>query len=411
MGCKKFFRSQKAYLAQLSKSERALLYSFFLFGLASPIFFVYTNTFLWRESLNIATVIIYNIGIYLGVSFGFFANTIGLRFFPARRLYLFACVLQGIVPVVLVALVPSAHQIIFALGAVSGLSAGMYYANRNYFTSLMTRSAHRFSFLTLEQGLSTIASIVAPAAVGWFIAFGEHAQLYNVSVAYQFSVVLGLLLLIFSGLAVSNIKTSNARQRTTRVFLTQASARWNGLRRMDFFNGVMNGVDMTVPLLATVTLVGMEDAVGTLQTVSAIAATCAVYIVGKRYSATPQSYTLRVWLIIISLAGLAVTMHFTPWTIVFYTIVAGLMGPFRGAAIASILYKTVDHEAGDDRALYLFDRELFLNIGRIISLVLLAYCGAQWPTETLRFGFSAVILFRAFFVFSATTVDAANTRS
>lgn len=399
-----FFQDQKSYLAQLTAKERRLLTSFFLFGLASPIFLVYTNTFLWRTSFNNSTtVILYNLGIYTGLSLGFLLNAALLRYVTARRLYSFACILQGIVPIVLVALVPSAQNIVVLLGLAFGISAGMYWANRNYFTSLMTRSAHQFSFFTLEQVLATVASIIAPAAIGWLIVYGAH-------VGYQVSVALGFILLLASGITASNIMTSRARQQSTHLLLRAASKQWNALRRMDFFNGLMNAVDMTIPLFAALTLVGMEDAIGTLQTISALAAALAAYVVGKKYAHTPRSMTLRVWLLIISLAGLVVTLHFTAWTIIFYTIVSGLMGPSRGAAINSILYKTIDNECNGDRSCYLLDREIFLNLGRVAMLAILAYLTVLWPAATVRIGFSAVIILRVLFVLAANTVDAGNTK-
>ena len=63
---------------------------------------------------------------------------------------------------------------------------------------------------------------------------------------------------------------------------------------MDFFNGLMNAVDMTIPLFAALTLVGMEDAIGTLQTISALAAALAAYVVGKKYAHAALHDTTRM---------------------------------------------------------------------------------------------------------------------
>lgn len=88
MSFRTFFQDQTSYLAQLTAKERRLLTSFFLFGLASPIFLIYTNTFLWRTSFNNSTtVILYNLGIYTGLSFGFLLNAALLRYVTAHRLY------------------------------------------------------------------------------------------------------------------------------------------------------------------------------------------------------------------------------------------------------------------------------------------------------------------------------------
>ena len=163
--------SRTAYCERAATPDVLLSFS----ALPPPIFLVYTNTFLWRTSFNNSTTVIYTISASTPACRSAFSSTLHcFATSPHVGCTLLHVSFKGIVPIVLVALVPSAQNIVVLLGLAFGISAGMYWANRNYFTSLMTRSAHQFSFFTLEQVLATVASIIAPAAIGWLIVYGAH---------------------------------------------------------------------------------------------------------------------------------------------------------------------------------------------------------------------------------------------
>src|SRR3989339_514653 len=95
------------FYSSFSANERRLLLSFLFFIIAWPVFSVFTNTFLWRHSQDIFTVIVFNLGLYLGLPLGFLINSALLHRFPSKTLFFFGCILQGIGPLLLTLINPS----------------------------------------------------------------------------------------------------------------------------------------------------------------------------------------------------------------------------------------------------------------------------------------------------------------
>lgn len=123
-------------------------------------------------------------GVYLGVSLEFIANrTLLLRLSP-RALYGISCVLQGISPMLLMALAPKSIWEIGILGSAMGISMGLYFANRNFFTSFITQEKTRFAFISLDQTLTIIGGIISPLLIGGYITYAIETQHLLSSTAY-----------------------------------------------------------------------------------------------------------------------------------------------------------------------------------------------------------------------------------
>jgi len=370
----------------LSWNERLLLLSFFFFGLASPIFLLFTNTFLWKESASPTTMILYNVGIYTGVVFGFIANRALLLRVPARALYQISCVLQGIVPLTLVWFSPKSLGSVLGLGLCFGMSAGLYYANRNFFTSLITRGKHRFTFLSLDTVVATVSAVLSPLLVGWYLTFAQAEQHLEISTAYVHTTVVGLIFLLCAGACIV-VPTGEAQQTTRRIFIGNASKRWNAVRFMDFVSGLAHGVFMTIPLLVALTILTTEVSIGTLQSSATIIGALSIYLVGKYRAKVPHTLLMGIWLVGSVISGALIAYGFSVWSVIAAAIVAGAVGPLYRTSTAHLMYEAVDKESGAERANFLLDREIFVNIGRVTALLACAYAVYVAHDITLRYGF------------------------
>lgn len=371
---------------KLSWNERLLLLSFFFFGLASPIFLLFTNTFLWKEHATPTGMIVYNIGIYTGVALGFIANRALLLRLPARALYQASCVLQGIVPLMLVWFAPTSVVSILGLGLCFGLSAGLYYANRNFFTSLITQGKHRFAFLSLDTAMATVSAVLSPVLVGWYLTFAQVQQHVVMQSAYLHTTIVGLAFLICAG-AFIYVPQGEAQQSTKRIFIGNASKRWNAVRLMDFTGGLAHGVFMTLPLLVALTVLTAEVSIGKMQSSATIIGALSIYLVGKYRTKIPHGVLMGIWFVGSTIAGGLIAYTFSVWGVVAAAILAGAVGPLYRTSTAHLMYEAVDKESGKERANYLLDREVFVNIGRVMALL---GCGIALFLAydiTLRYGY------------------------
>lgn len=376
----------KGRSTKLTWHERLLLLSFFCFGLAQPIFFLFTNTFLWRQNGSASSIILYNIGIYTGLMIGFFANRTLLRWFSARKLYQASCILQGLFPLALVLLAPTAAVRIVELGLCFGFAAGLYFANRNFFTSLITQGKHRFAFLSLDQVSGAVSSIISPFLIGWYLTYAQDAQHFSTVVAYTHVVVIGLAFLAVSAGLVF-VPKSEVQLSTKGIFVRNASRRWNAVRAMDLVNGLAHGAMTTIPFLATLLMITSDVSIGKLQSVAAIVSALSLYLLGKYRSKVPHGGLLGIWVVGSFIAGGLIAYGFSAGYVIAAALILGGMGPFYRAPTAHLMYEAVDRESAAERASHLLDREIFLDVGRVLAM---AACGVALYfayDATLRYGY------------------------
>ena len=62
------------HFLSLTNDVRRLLVSYYLYLIAYPLFGIFTNAYLWRQSENLTTLVIYNLIYCFGLPLGFYIN-------------------------------------------------------------------------------------------------------------------------------------------------------------------------------------------------------------------------------------------------------------------------------------------------------------------------------------------------
>ncbi len=370
---------------RLSTNERHLLFSYLLFVLAQPIFSTFTNTFLWRHSHDPVELAVYNIGMYAGVPLGFLLAAKLLRRWGYKRLFFLGSVLQGVVPLVITLYRPSSFPTVALLGVFFGIPMGLYWANRNLITLRATEGRHRLSFLSVESAQNITAGIVAPFFIGLFL----ESHVANIGLAYVVLMTAGLVMLLVAGAFVALTDVDPMFQRITTLAVPNPSVRWKRQRWLEFVGGVQTVNESVLSLLVILTFLGLEASVGTTKSGVAVLAAAAMFLVGKKI---PERLYGRVFAVAFGLIGgssaLFALGYDAPTALVFF-VAFGIVASFRQVVAMSVMFRTVDAEVSrtdGNRFLYLFDRESFLNFGRVCALVAFIICVTVAPTETLRYG-------------------------
>lgn len=369
---------------RLSTNERRILLSFLLFIVAWPAFSTFTNTFLWRNSGDPFGLAVYAIGTYVGVPVGFFLNSALLLRVPFKRLFLAACVLQGVVPLLLTLFRPTSLAEIAGYGILFGIPMGLYWGNRNLMTLCATESCHRLRFLSMEAVQNTAAGIVVPLVIGYWLANAGE----GVGTAYVAMMAVGFVLLAVSGLLIASTDTEIPHRREPSAFVDHPSPLWKTQRAFEFLIGGMTAIESTVSLLVVLTFLGMEDAVGTVKSLAAILTAVVMYRFGKRIPESRYRAVLWFSFALVGAAAAVFAFKFSGPASVPYFVAIGLIGAFRTTTTMSAMYKTVDHEAGRtdrNRFVFLFDREVALNAGRVTALVAMVAFLVVAPDTFLRY--------------------------
>ena len=406
---KKFITQEVEYFNRLSYNGKALITSFALTGVTDPIIFTF-NAFLWRVTNNIGSLAWYNFAQFVGLPIGFYINGKLLKQYSPPQLYLTGCVLQGIAVCSLIFLTQISYISIIFFGLVFGMSMGLFWANRNFLTLRAIPTENRIYFSSLEANASTITGILIPLVIGWFLVLGNKAHVYSTRQAYEGLSIFAIIILFFIGFIIR--KVSIEYEPITHILLPKARPFWQKVRALSFFDGMTNGISIFIPVLMVLTFVGMEDALGTIQSVAAIGSALVIYYVSKKASKKHRFYILFINFLLCLIAGIYFGVLFSALgTILFFAITA-IASPFGWVGTASIGQDSIDTEEGTSpysHYAYVFDTELFLNLGRLVSigiffLILFLYT----QQGALRMSPFLFALFQAPFLLFAFLVDKEN---
>ncbi len=407
MFVRSLLQKEIVYFRAFPSSQKRLLASFFFYALAAPVVTIFNNTFVWRQTQNPIDIALYNLGIFSGIALGFYFNLFWRRYFSSSKLYAFGCLLQGLAPILLIFFQPQNGITIGLAGLFLGVAMGFFWANRNTLTSEATVGPHRFVFVSVETVMNSLIGIFMPILVGTFLVLGEKAGWYSVQTSYEIIGLGSFCFLLVAGFITWRSSFSAERLRHLRLFIQNPTSLWKKLRFMEVISGFVHGFEVLLPLLFILTFLGLEDTVGIVKSATAIVAALCMYVLGKMVRHKDHAKLLFVWLLGTFLAAAVFAVFFNAQGVVIYFMLFGLVSAFRWPSLVTTMYECVDFQLKKNnvnRFSLLLDRELFLNIGRMLAISLFIIVYHAFPMITLRFGMLVLVLVELVLYFSAKEI-------
>lgn len=365
-----FFENEYKHFSRLGSNAQKLITSISLYNIISVIFGIFLNAFLWRQSHNVIIVALFNAVTYGGIPAGFYANGWLIKKISPSVLYTLGLLIKGLSTLFLMFLPQVTIITIILYGVLSGIASGMYWANRNLLTLQNTKSENRIYFSGLEQTTGNISDIIIPFFIGWFITIGGTISLYSPVQGYRIVAVCMLFIIFILGLVMKSL-TSNPIS-SSQITLKSASRSWNQMRLLQFFLGFLGGGWSFIPILMVLSLVGKENILGTIQSLSTIFVVIVTYILGKSL-AVKHRLKLILTSFILSLFGACFfgVLYSTIGVIVFF-VCQSLLVPLLWLATNSLTYDLIDKEDENPKNhyAYIFDQEIYLNGGRILAIII-----------------------------------------
>lgn len=366
---KSFLQKEQRHFNRLSANAQRLLSSIFLYNLIGPIFGVFINAFLWRQSHDVTLVALYNLALFAAVTFGFYLNGLLMRKFTTSALYTFGLLVGGLTITTLIFLSQTTLLSVLIFGFLDGIAVGLYWANRNLLTLQTTKSDNRIYFSGIESSSQTITNILIPLLIGYFITFGTIIHLYSPLQGYQMLAMIMLLIIGFVGIIMRSFQTNS--QNAPKLFLKNASASWNKFRLYELILGFLNGATAFLPTLIVLSLLGKEDTLGTIQTFAAIVTTIIVYTIGKHLDVKHRVAILSAS-VAIGIAGAGfLSITYSPLGVFVFFASQALCAPLIWMSVNSLNYDLIDNEdkTNEHQYAYVCDQEIYLNAGRILGIV------------------------------------------
>lgn len=368
-----FLKNEYQKFLALSKTGRMLLVSYLVFVMAQPLLGVFVQSYFWRETHEPLKIVTYYVGYFALLPIGFALNGKLLATFSSIRLYWLGCTLQGLVPFFVILSHATSFSHILLLGSIYGVAGGFFWSNNNLLSLLATTCHDRLYYNSLSSFTGTLVAIVIPVLTGWLLVLGEKTGFYLTSDAYRVMSLCGLLLSVIAGWIPQRITFTTKSVKD--LFLVTPSSRWQKLRLLDVIHGFYNSVESFLPVLVMLFLVGNEATLGTTQSIAELCSALLIYYTGSFLSKKYRLVLLGAWVVGILIASGTLAFLFTPIAVLIAFALLALTSDFRWVALTPIIYDVIDeeeHRTNQSHYAYLLDREIFLDLGRLMGLALFA---------------------------------------
>lgn len=393
------YHKELSYLQKLNLESKYLIKSIFLFNLILPILSIFLTAFLFRQTQSLAYVGIFYAFLFFGITFGFYAIGLLLRKYSTQILMIFGLISMSGIFTILVFLSSINIFDILVFGFLYGITVGLYWANRNYLTVLTTISQNRIYFSSLESVSKSMSDIVVPLLIGGFLALGIKFNLYSSILGYR---ILALVLLFIVFLASLIILKMTQSINPVRLVIRNRNKNWTLFRIYNFAIGTISISHIFLMPLMILTLVGNEGELGALQSIASLISAIIVYGFAKSMKINNRFRLLTISLII-GFIGIAIfSLTFSALGVFVFMASIALSQPFWWTYMISFSYDLIDNETGNypaKRYAALCDREIYINSGRIIAILIFLYLITNFSNDTalrytpLIFIFSQLIIF------------------
>jgi YQGE family putative transporter len=265
-----FFRCQPA-------DFQTLILTNMVYALVGPVIDTFVSAYIMRSSNDPSKVVIYQLTIYTGIPLTFLLNGFLLRHFNIRKLFSAGMLLSGISMLAMMSLQKLDNLGIGAAGLIMGLSFGFYWANRDTLVLGVTNDSNRNYYYGLETFIYTVIAVIMPFAIGWFI----HVQSARSNSHGAYLIIIGIAFCITILASVICFRGKFANPAARKFVYFKFHPLWNKLLLLALLKGLGQGFLVTAPSMLIMTLLGDEGSLGAAQTVGAIVAAVAMYILGR----------------------------------------------------------------------------------------------------------------------------------
>jgi len=369
--------SEINYFKKQSYNFKVLTLTNLIYSIVLPVIDIFVAAYVMRSSNDPVKVVVYQLTIYTGIPITFLINGYLLRTFSIKTLYALGMMLSGISMMVMMSLTTLDTVGIGMAGLIMGMSFGFYWANRDFLALAITNDENRNYYYGLETFFYTIIAIVVPFSIGKFIEY-QSAATGNAHLAYK--IVTGMVVVITVLASIMCFRGNFTNPTEKKFIYFKFDPYWYKLLRLASLKGLVQGFLVTAPAMLIMLLVGKEGALGTAQSVGAIIAAIAMYIIGRKTSPKHRLCVFGTGLVLFAIAAVINGVLYNSLGVILFMLFLLLAKPLLDIAYFPIQFSVIDILTKKEKRsefAYILNHEAGLYVGRLVgagTFLVLAYC-------------------------------------
>jgi YQGE family putative transporter len=343
---------------------------------------VFVSLFFYVTSGSVTKMVLYSLGSYTGLTFGFLAMA---RWFPEtspRKLFRTGLALNATFYLLLIALGHEAGELALELGLVSGVAAGTYWLGANTLTYDVLSPEGRGHFYGLNFAVTSVLNFVMPLTAGAII--GRLGGQTGFVVVFTIALV-AFVLAWWAARGLSNTHGIGGVPLRRALAIPALQTEWGRM----WLAIVMRGFKQAAGGLGLIVLVAMAThsptAQGEFAAVASLASVGTSVLAGRL---RPESRSLGMWMGAAGFAMATTVLLFRAdfAMLMVYGALSGLVYPGLMVPLAAGVLDVIDADpaASQIRGAYMLSQEVAINAGRIGAVLsLTALLAVARPVEAI----------------------------
>ncbi|MFC7783272.1 MFS transporter [Rossellomorea sp. GCM10028870] len=352
----------------LTKDLTLLLLIGGLYSLSIALSNTFVNIYLWKQSGEFIDLGIYNLTVVIFQPITFILAGRLAKKVDRVIVLRFGVIFLALFYISVLAFGESAENFLVVLGALLGIGYGFYWLAFNVLTFEITEPETRDFFNGFLGTLTSAGGMIGPILAGFIISRFTSFKGYTI--------VFGLSLLLFSIAVLMSFFLKRRPASGRYLFLRILEERknndnWRHITNAHFFQGLREGTFIFIISVFVFISTGSEFAIGTFGLINSGIAFVGYYIASRVIKKKFRKRAILIGGILLYLAIFLIVFDVSYTKLLLYAGVIAIAYPILLVPYISMTYDVIGTgwNAAEMRIEYIVVREIFLNLGRIVSVL------------------------------------------
>lgn len=357
---------------RLSREARILLFIHGLYSSSTALSNLFIGIYLWRIDNDYITVATYYLMLFIFSTTAFAVSGWILTKLGRSSVYRIGLLLHFLFFAILLIIKEKAAFYPIELGIIHGVALGFYWLSLNVLIYDSTKQEDRSFFYGINGFLTSTAGVLGPTVAGATMGLFEGLTGYFIIFAVSLS------LYIFIGIFSYQLENQHSTNRYKLKKLLEPSGwneKWRRVLASSFMFGTREGIFMFIINLLFYIATASEVKLGWFNSLCSILGMCAFYLVGRLVRQKNRSRFLFIGVFGLFLSSLVLIYDINFYSLLLFGIMNAIFTPYLIVPYSAIGLDVIDQnpESGQLRTEYIVVREIAINLGRVIPVLLFIF--------------------------------------
>ncbi len=353
---------------ELSKDLLLLLIIGGLYSLSVALSNTFVNIYLWKQSGEFKDLALYNLAVVVLQPLTFILAGRWAKKIDRVIVLRIGVIFLAIFYLTVLTIGTNASQFLLLLGGLLGVGYGFYWLAFNVLTFEITEPETRDFFNGFLGILSSVGGMIGPIVAGTVISKLEKFTGYSIIFATSLGLFSVAVLLSF----FLKRRPANGQYMFLRILQERKNNfNWKQITNAHFVQGVREGTFVFVISVFVFITTGSEMALGTFGLVNSGIAFIGYFFASRWIKKRHRKKAILAGGLLLYAAILLLIFNLTYTKMLIYAAVIAVAYPTLLVPYVSMTYDVIGRgwNAAEMRIEYIVVREIFLNTGRIISIL------------------------------------------